>query len=128
MQDLKQLLRQIKEEVETPVYNAMKVGIMNITNPRVASQYSRGFLVDKQIVVAMDSQTEIGWDNFMCGRISTLWKKTVKSPSQEWDPDRWATKVTRAGFQVITSLWKQRNTLVHGNDGEMSKLELQRTQ
>ena len=67
MQDLKQLLRQIKEEVETPVYNAMKVGIMNITNPRVASQYSRGFLVDKQIVVAMDSQTEIGWDNFMCG-------------------------------------------------------------
>ena len=33
-----------------------------------------------------------------------------------------------AVLQVLLILWKKRNTLVHGTDGETSKLELERVQ
>ena len=48
----------------------LKVGMKSIEIPEVARKYSQEFVVDKQIAQAMDSQTEIGWDNFLFGRIS----------------------------------------------------------
>ena len=126
--ELQKLCSQITKGIEKEVGNALQIGIMNISDPTVVAQYTKEFVVDTQVASAVEEQTEIGWDNFMFGRIATQWKKVAQRPGTDWDPDRWAVNTVTAVLQALLILWKKRNTLVHGTEGETSKLELERVQ
>ena len=70
------------------------------------------------------SQNQIGWDNFLKGRISTDFATLQDSyitPSQRTPKNNgttWTTNIAALVMKQWLDLWKQRNEDRHGNDKE----------
>ena len=75
----------------------------------------------------MDEQNLIGWSHFLQGRISRAWKIIGPNESYKKYESHWASTVACHCITVGLRLWTERNRLIHGNDGETSKLEVAKT-
>ncbi len=65
------------------------------------------------------SQQEIGWINFLEGRISTRWRHCYESwytPNKNPAPSSWAAKFVSRIWKYSLALWNHRNEVVHGKD------------
>ena len=74
---------------------------------------------------AYASQNDIGWKQVLLGRLSIHWE--AEAGYQQWtetapDKYKWSGRVIRFGLDCSLQLWKHRNELVHGTDGQPSKL------
>ena len=76
--------------------------------------------------VAIDLQNQIGWDNFMRGRIAQAWGDVQEQFYSEYysfhdDEDRpkyhsrqaFMTRFIRSIFRMFLGIWKQRNAILH---------------
>ena len=88
--------------------------------------YLQEFAPTGEIQMAMEEQEAIGWDQVLLGRISQRWKTIGPSSDFKMDGNEWAKKVIIKGITVGIDLWTYRNKLIHGSDGGVSHLELDR--
>jgi len=71
---------------------------------------------------AFEQQCEIGWDEFLRGRISSKWGATVNeyyrnmNLNQYHSDKTWETKVIHSTWQIFLQTWQARNNLLHGAD------------
>jgi len=71
---------------------------------------------------AFHRQTEIGWDEFLRGRISMHWGQLVNKYYQQMNlGDRrnqcvWETQIIRSTWRIFFDTWQARNELLHGAD------------
>jgi hypothetical protein len=77
---------------------------------------------------AFKAQATIGWDQFLFrGRIAKAWSKPIgtyykiRQPGESFTPDQWMRTVIKELWVFsITTIWKQRNSELHGMDGAIS--------
>jgi hypothetical protein len=69
----------------------------------------------------IESQTSIGWPHLLCGRFSVEWAMIQDQYIDDNEIDRkhfsglaWTIKVTQHIWRALHSLWKLRNTALHG--------------
>ncbi len=75
----------------------------------------------------MIDQSKIGWRQFFYGRISTKWSTIGLAETYTKSPATWAKEIIYSFLSSRIDLWRYWNQLLHGNDGEISKLEIQQT-
>ena len=118
----------LKGRVAPSVVQSIQTGMRSIRVPVDLADYTREFLSDSRLQTAMVDQGLIGWKHFLYGRISTKWKEVELIPEYKKTPSDWAAELVRKLLNMGMILWRQRNTLFHGNDGEISKLEITKVQ
>ena len=75
---------------------------------------------------AFKAQTKIGWDQFFRGRIAKAWKRPIamyykeRQPGESFTPDQWMRTIIKELWVFSITIWKQRNTELHGTDGAIS--------
>jgi hypothetical protein len=63
-----------------------------------------------------NQQKQIGWDQFVRGRISNLWVHQQNNPTQNNNGAQLMTKVLTYIIFTLHNLWTKRNDNIHGND------------
>ena len=97
-------------------------------NPEGCRRYLEEFAGELMVTRALKDQEDIGWTHFLQGRISCKWQQIQFHSTYSASPDTWAKQIVMDLLQLGCALWKQRNRLVHGNGGEISKLAVQHIQ
>lgn len=81
---------------------------------------------EQLIKKAFQAQTKIGWDHFLCGRVSKQWeiaglhKWASKSPDGKGVGIRWTRQLIKRIFMLLEAMWECRNGIVHGRNKEES--------
>lgn len=78
---------------------------------------------DVLLTQAFHEQTLLGWNQFLCGRISRKWGTTYRAfrvQGKQFDVNvtAWAKPVILTVWDCTSSLWKHRNGIVHGTRKE----------
>jgi hypothetical protein len=80
-----------------------------------------GAQLDPDETQLVASQTSIGWSNILCGRFCVEWSQIQAKHIEEaqidgrhFSGDQWTTKVIQHLWRALHSLWKLRNTALHG--------------
>ena len=118
----KHCLRKITED---QVSTAIEAGIGGLGR-ETSGIYHDQFTTDSSVKKAFIEQDLIGWNHFVYGRIATLWAEVGPLNEKGKNDKTWAGRVARAVIDYGLALWRQRNTLVHGNDGGVSKQEIRK--
>jgi hypothetical protein len=69
---------------------------------------------------ALRAQAKIGWDQLFCGRIAKYWKRPItmyykiRQPGEPYTSDQWMQTVMKELWKLSITIWKQRNTELHG--------------
>ena len=122
-------LDEVVKNLSTPdVGAAFSVGMRSVTGKIDMKMYRKEFSASKELDKALQSQEQIGWNHFMFGRISKYWQEIGPTTEYIERPEIWATKIVNAVITFGITLWKKRNQIIHGNDGGISKLVLQKTE
>ncbi len=111
-------LRELLDEPKTPVTVMM-----------VALEGAEAFITGdgpllhrlRTYMVLATAQTEIGWDNFMRGRIPTAWSAAYQLCNPRDKPSataQWAERLCTFVIQQFLLLWRARNEAQHGKDSE----------
>ena len=75
------------------------------------------------ITTAFQSQTNIRWDHFFCGQLSTAWLTVIElyywecQPGHIFTPDHWMCTTINAIGNFSLTLWHQRCESYHGLNG-----------
>ena len=89
------------------------------------------FIDDPLIQQAAREQTEIGWNLFLCGRISRKWREAqdrwLDRLYTRWKSNgsTWAAKLCTKCINFHHSLWDHRNDILHSYD-QLWKVEEQK--
>lgn len=89
--------------------------------------------IQRQLRLAFEAQSRIGWDQFFRGRIAKAWMIPIgtyykaRQPGEAFTPEHWMRKTISEIWTFSITIWKQRNTEYHGTDGNIS-LEHRRTE
>ena len=78
---------------------------------------------------AYSSQTRIGWEPFLRGRVGKPWGAAYKyyyPDCSDQEVMTWLSDVVRATMDFTMQLWKHRNALVHGVDLAAAKVKQRR--
>ena len=128
-------------EARKAEFGALKIQLRKATNPEVSSAlvaglgsiggdgaqiYAQEFITNRLVDSAFTAQQEIGWDNFARGRIALAWQGIGSNHDGHTEDTQWAEKVTKLVMDYGMKLWTHRNTLVHGNDAGISKMEIRK--
>ena len=121
---MQKTLHIVQDHTDKETCKAMETGLRYVGEPETINKYLEEFVVDRQITEVMASQSRIGWNHFLFERISKHWAKMVKGDQTGANLilQRLVSKIFHANLEI----WKTRNTLVHGNYEEVSKLEIER--
>ena len=82
--------------------------------------------IKRQLDNAFHAQHAIGWDQFFRGRIAKAWSIPIQTyycarrPGETFTPDRWMRTMINEVWKFSLTLWKQRNTELHGTDGALT--------
>jgi len=73
-------------------------------------------IIDNLILNATTQQAHIGWNNFLKGRISDLWRTAQQEyynifPHRRATRATWASKVVSLALKLLLSIWTNRNDL-----------------
>ena len=80
------------------------------------------------ITSAFKSQTQIGWDQFFRGHLTTEWSLVIatyyqeRQPGHKFTPEHWMHTTINAIWDFSLTLWHQRCETYHGTQG-MNTLE-----
>ena len=118
----------LQSRIDPAATQAIQVGIRSINSRDDLMVYTDEFIGDRHIQLAMEHQRSIGWKHFLYGRISTQWKNVGLLEEYKKTPSDWAAELVSKILDMGRILWRHRNTLFHGNDGEISKMEIQKVQ
>ncbi len=118
----------LKSRIDPAATQAIQVGVRSINSHEDLLVYEEEFIGDRHIKVAMDHQQSIGWKHFLYGRISTQWKNVELLEEYKKTPSAWAAELVFKILDMGRILWRHRNMLFHGNDGEISKMEIRKVQ
>lgn len=100
--------------------------LKSINTPPDIASITLSFIVDPTTPPAsasalqehlFESQWSIGWDHFLCSRISIEWQSAYRSahfPTKYLSPEKWAAKFIMALWAYSQSPWAHRNEVVHG--------------
>jgi hypothetical protein len=123
-----QLLKLTKtlQDIKTPtiVLDSIIKGITHwVDSTETARAPSAGSVLPINILLtqAYNSQTDIGWGQFLRGRGSTYWCKAVQlyySKKVSFDAASWSSKLVKALLSYTLEIWKYRNGVVHGHTRE----------
>ena len=75
---------------------------------------------------AFRAQAKIGWDQFFRGRIAKDWKRPItmyykiRQPGESYTSDQWMRSIITELWKLSITIWKQRNTELHGTDSALS--------
>jgi hypothetical protein len=75
---------------------------------------------DALLRAAAEEQSNIGWDNFMKGRLSRLWKEHIASTTNTHTAIQWERQQTAWIWGLVEAAWENRNTKLFGNTPEES--------
>jgi hypothetical protein len=76
---------------------------------------------------AFNKQRCIGWDQFLRGRIASDWRCAIElhycdtTPGEYFTPDTWMRTTINAIWTLAMTLWRQRCTTYHGENGTRTK-------
>ena len=79
-----------------------------------------------QLRRAFYAQSRIGWDQFFRGRIAKAWQIPIETyykirrPGESFTPEQWMRSVIKELWKFSITIWKQRNTELHGTDSAIS--------
>ena len=88
-----------------------------------ADVFCREFVLSNRTEIAMRQQEEIGWQHFIQGRLTKEWKYATLMDGTIVDQSMITGKVATAMLTYGLDSWRQRNKIIHGNDGAVSTLE-----
>ena len=77
---------------------------------------------DPDLINAAEIQDEIGYDNFLFGRLARNWKFLQrdylqdKYPHRNYSADAWIKRLLRKWYSILHSIWDRRCKIVHGHD------------
>ena len=73
--------------------------------------------LQEAIAKAMEEdQNQIGWDNALVGMLASSWTEVARHGNQPtWEADRRIQSAIKGLFRRTTSMWKGRNTQLHGS-------------
>ena len=83
------------------------------------------------ITKAFQSQTRIGWDQFLRGRLTNEWSLAIatyyheRQPGQSFTPEHWMQTTITAIWEFSLTLWRRRCETYHGIKG-VNTLECKR--
>lgn len=84
-----------------------------------------------ELIKAYQSQTQIGWDNLIKGRLSIYWSEIIADhirradiSSKTMTSDRWAVTLVSELWQGVLTLWDSRNKEMYGQDRETQTTKL----
>ena len=75
------------------------------------------------ITRAFQSQTRIGWDQFLRGRLTNEWSLAIatyyhaRQPGQNFTPEHWMQTTINAIWEFSLTLWRRRCETYHGTNG-----------
>ena len=84
------------------------------------------------ITDAFHSQCNIGWDQFLRGRIANDWKTAIGIYYHErrlgtaFTPDQWMHTTIDALWKFSMTLWRQRNASLHGENSVLSQEKIRK--
>ena len=106
---------------------AMMAGLCSLRGGEVAN-YGEEFVINSRIKKAFQDQEAIGWSHFARGRMARTWSLINQPSGDAATVQMDLAKVAIAMIEYGVTLWIQRNSLVHGNDSGISKLETRKMQ
>jgi hypothetical protein len=82
--------------------------------------------------VLIDQQNAIGWDHFLCGKLSKEWDILQYHYARRYSlvklSEGWVLKLIRLMVTLCYTPWDKRNTCSHGHDSSSSRMQLQHDQ
>jgi hypothetical protein len=82
--------------------------------------------IKRQLRHAFHAQSRIGWDQFFRGRIAKEWRVPIctyykeRQPGESFTPDQWMRNIITETWKLSITIWKQRNSELHGTDSIIS--------
>ena len=65
----------------------------------------------------MQAQFKLGWDSFLCGRLSTKWDNHTLSRDSYGNKKRWIAAIIKKLSLTIWNMWDHRNSILHDPQG-----------
>ena len=124
---IKNFDKQVQKITSPEIGQALSVGIRSVLGDANASVYRLEFAPNTVVGQAMQRQEDIGWDHFLFGRMTRQWSVLGPNESYEEKPKQWGKKIACYAVAGGLEIWKERNRLVHGTDGGVSRLEEAKT-
>jgi len=125
----KQYLKDIGDEKDNGRKHVFQVGLKTLMGGESPPlREKREWPRDLQL--AFQAQEEIGWDQVLSGRIAKQWERQEVHKTKDISrvsSNRWTRKIIRLSWDYGLEIWKTRNEMVHGNDGNISKMEQSQT-
>ena len=78
---------------------------------------------------AYNAQQAIGWEQVLYGHICQCWSELLgynRHGTEQQGPNLWASRAVSLCWRFGLDMWKVRNGLIHGTDGQISVFEQQR--
>ena len=124
---LSTISHKLKHSLTAEAAQAMLEGLHKSWSKDQSTVFYDEFLTGSKLREAYVEQASIGWEHLMYGRLSSKWMyvgflDTYKKPSATWAAD-----ITKCFLQAGVELWKHRNQLIHGFDGDTSLLQVENT-
>ena len=73
----------------------------------------------QEITLAIKQQEKIGWDHFIRGRLSKLWKTAQKSYQGQKYTSKWPLLCIKAIITAIQKIWKIQNLFKFGTESQV---------
>ena len=117
---VEKLLHRMGGSTDPVALQVLRCGIGSITDGTDMRQYAQEFLTNSSYQTLVMEQTEIGWVQLLFGRAARKWR--VVGPKEGYTKDglEWTKLLVREILQYGITLWKNRNQMVHGNQGNVS--------
>jgi hypothetical protein len=100
--------------------------------PSIGNPHGPEEPIQRQIRNAFKTQAAIGWDRFFRGRVAKAWRTPIgtyykiRKPGDSLTPDQWMRTAITELWTFSITIWKQRNSELHGTGGAISKEQLRK--
>jgi hypothetical protein len=120
-QDCETVLWKYLSKIQTPpiILAAIRYGLDTWSH----STATKATSLPDDVTAAIASQSTLGWDSFLRGRISLSWRTiyTYYSPSGNFPALSWAGHLVRLLLDHSATLWNYRNGIIHGHNLAQSR-------
>lgn len=90
-------------QLDTIIGNAVAAWLNNKSIPDIDSK------LPELIIKAYVSQCNIGWDKFLQGKISSIWKEVINLDNKK--SENWGQTIISHSFQFFLNCWEQRRKI-----------------
>jgi hypothetical protein len=122
---IKDILDVDKKIIPLNIRKAISLGIKGWLEKSPINEETLDTFSNK-IQLAFRHQSMIGWDHFVRGRISITWGNLINDTitKQEFDAEKWGTKIIDINFKYLLLFWEHRCLNEHGTTGDEQESKL----